>query len=397
MVVNGWGPMERDMSNGEQAAGDGQQIRLNGVAYTKGLGVHAPSDARYAVGAGCSLFQSSIGIDDRVRPQGSVVFQVFGDGVKIYDSGVLNGSSATRDINVPISAYRELRLVVTDGGNDKNFDHADWANARMSCAAGAAPAVSAIFPVSGAVGVSRQISVTATFSAGMQASSIGASTFSLVKAGSTTTVAATVTYDSTTRAARLSPASALDAGSAYVATVKGGVNGVRSSDGVPLAGDVVWSFSSEKQATPPSGTSSLSDLSPISQTNGLGPVEKDRSNGELGGGDGKAITLNAVVFPKGLGVHAASELRYYLGGNCSSFTAQVGVDDEVGSNGSVVFQVWGDSIKLYDSGRMTGSSSTRGVSVSLAARSELRLVVTDAGDGSNYDHADWARPTLTCR
>jgi hypothetical protein len=133
------------------------------------------------------------------------------------------------------------------------------------------------------------------------------------------------------------------------------------------------------------------------QVNALGPVEKDRSNGEFAGGDGRTITLNGVTFAKGLGVHANAELGYYLGGNCSSFTAQVGLDDEVGPNGSVVFQVWGDGAKLYDSGRMTGSSPTGQVNVSLVGRSELRLRVTDAGDGSNYDHADWAGPILTCK
>jgi hypothetical protein len=396
-AVNGWGPMERDMSNGEQAPGDGQQIRLNGVAYTKGLGVHAPSDVRYAVGVGCSSFHGSVGLDDRVRPYGSVVFQVFGDGLKIFDSGLLKGSSATRNVDIPISGYRELRLVVTDAGDGRNFDHADWGNARMSCSGSAPPVVSATSPAAGATGVSSQISVTATFSTGMQAASISAGAFSLVKTGSTATIAATVTYDATRRTATLSPQGGLEAASTYIVTIKGGVNGVKNTDGVPLAADVVWSFSSEQLPKAPSGTSDLSDLAPTAQNNGWGPVEIDRSNGELAGGDGKAITLNGVTFNKGLGVHATSELRYSLGGNCSSFTAQIGVDDEVGSNGSVVFQVWADGIKLFDSGRLTGASETRAVSVSLAGKSELRLIVTNAGDGDAFDHADWARPILTCK
>jgi beta-galactosidase len=39
----GWGPVERDQSNGENAQGDGQPLRLHDVTYAKGLGVHAPS------------------------------------------------------------------------------------------------------------------------------------------------------------------------------------------------------------------------------------------------------------------------------------------------------------------------------------------------------------------
>ena len=66
-------------------------------------------------------------------------------------------------------------------------------------------------------------------------------------------------------------------------------------------------------------------------TNGWGPVEKDRSNGEAGASDGGTITLNGVTYAKGLGAHAASDIRYALNGACSVFTAAVGVDDEMGA------------------------------------------------------------------
>jgi hypothetical protein len=39
---------------------------------------------------------------------------------------------------------------------------------------------------------------------------------------------------------------------------------------------------------------------------------------------------------------------------------------------------------------MTGSSKTQSVTVSVAGRQELKLVVTAGGDNFNYDHADWA-------
>ena len=40
------------------------------------------------------------------------------------------------------------------------------------------------------------------------------------------------------------------------------------------------------------------------------------------------MTLNGTVYAKGLGVHAASDIRYTMS-SCTSFTASVGVDDEV--------------------------------------------------------------------
>src|SRR5205085_703316 len=78
-----------------------------------------------------------------------------------------------------------------------------------------------------------------------------------------------------------------------------------------------------------------------------------------------AITLNGTTYAKGLGVHAASTIRYDLGGACTAFTGSVGVDDEVGAAGSVVFQVLGDGTKIYDSGLMNGGTATKSFTISL--------------------------------
>jgi len=40
-MTNGWGPVERDRSNGESAPGDGNPLTLDGVVYLKGLGILA--------------------------------------------------------------------------------------------------------------------------------------------------------------------------------------------------------------------------------------------------------------------------------------------------------------------------------------------------------------------
>jgi hypothetical protein len=58
----------------------------------------------------------------------------------------------------------------------------------------------------------------------------------------------------------------------------------------------------------------LSDLTPTAAVNAWGPYERDRSNGENGPADGRPLTIRGTVYPKGLGVHAASSLTYALGG-----------------------------------------------------------------------------------
>ncbi len=62
---------------------------------------------------------------------------------------------------------------------------------------------------------------------------------------------------------------------------------------------------------------------------------------------------------------------------CSQFTARVGIDDEVGTNGSVIFQVWADAIKLAESAILTGASPTATLTVDVTGRTNLRLVVTE--------------------
>ena len=141
----------------------------------------------------------------------------------------------------------------------------------------------------------------------------------------------------------------------------------------------------------------VSDLPFASATNGHGPVERDMSNGEQQPGDGRPITLNGVVYPRGLGTHADSEVVIDLGGSYATFVSDVGVDDEVGgSSGSVRFLVYldGATTPAYDSGPMNGNSQTQQAAVDVSGATTLRLVVTDGGDGNAYDHADWAAARL---
>src|SRR5881409_2217823 len=95
--------------------------------------------------------------------------------------------------------------------------------------------------------------------------------------------------------------------------------------------------------------------------NELGPVERNASNGGSGTGDGGPLMLNGSVYATGFGAYAPSALEFRPNGACLTFTADVGVDDEVGRLGSVLFQVWGDGRKLFDSGVMTGDTPTKSV------------------------------------
>jgi hypothetical protein len=61
----------------------------------------------------------------------------------------------------------------------------------------------------------------------------------------------------------------------------------------------------------------------------------------------------------------------------------------------LVFQVWADGAKLFDSGAMYGDTPPRHISVDVSGRSELRLLVTEL-EHFGLDHADWADARLLC-
>ena len=129
-ATNGHGPVEKDNSNGENQAGDGRAIKLNGVFYEKGLGVHANSQIVYNIGGEYSRFISDIGIDDEITNYGCVKFLVYGDGQLLYDSGTVNHDAATKTVDISIAGVQQLKLVV-DYLGDFNSDHADWAGASV--------------------------------------------------------------------------------------------------------------------------------------------------------------------------------------------------------------------------------------------------------------------------
>jgi glucose/arabinose dehydrogenase len=141
----------------------------------------------------------------------------------------------------------------------------------------------------------------------------------------------------------------------------------------------------------------LSDIDPIGTSlNGLGAVERNLNNGGAAQGDGEPIRLDSIAYAKGLGMHAPAEVQYDLAAACTGhLIADVGIDDTAGSLGSVIFQVYLDNEKVFDSGLMRGSDLRKAIYTSVAGKSNLRLVVSDNGDGNASDLANWGGIRVT--
>jgi alpha-galactosidase len=146
--------------------------------------------------------------------------------------------------------------------------------------------------------------------------------------------------------------------------------------------------------TPPSGTSYLSNHIWLDATSGyLVP----RLDTEVGG---QPMHMFGTYYPYGVGTASVSQIDYYLGGNCSTVSAVLGIDDvarQVSSTGGTVdFEVFADGQKVYDSGLVTQTTPVQDMDVNVTGAQVLTLYVGDGGDGTYNDRADWADLQVNC-
>jgi hypothetical protein len=115
----------------------------------------------------------------------------------------------------------------------------------------------------------------------------------------------------------------------------------------------------------------------------------DRIDGRIDA-DNKSVKTKKEMtesdYQEGLQVHSPSEVAYFLKGEFSTFRAKLVACYQA----SVTFEVYGDGKRLFDSGRMGGQSDPRDIEVDVSGVQELRLVVTEGGNGWSGDWVMWA-------
>lgn len=111
---------------------------------------------------------------------------------------------------------------------------------------------------------------------------------------------------------------------------------------------------------------------------------------------GHPLKIGGRTFTHGLGTHAKSRIEYALNGAYTRFDVWVGIDDEMDYRpmASVVFRVLGDGKLLFDSGICRPKEAPREARIDVHQVKRLVLLVDDAGDGIDSDHADWADAAL---
>jgi hypothetical protein len=122
-LVVGWGGNpKKDLSI------DNSPLRVAGKEYAKGIGGHSPSDLAFTIEPNYRRFVASAGLDDEIGG-GSVAFQILLDGEIVRSSKTLRPKEIWHfNVEIP-EGTKEIRLVITEGGNGDGCDHADWLNA----------------------------------------------------------------------------------------------------------------------------------------------------------------------------------------------------------------------------------------------------------------------------
>jgi alpha-galactosidase len=116
---------------------DRHPLTLQGQVFEHGIGTHAESEMRIDLHGAAAQFLAVVGVDDEVRHRGSVGFEVWVDGRKVADSGVLKGGQAPKRLSADLRGAKQLILVVNDGKDGIDHDHADWAGAVLVLVPGA--------------------------------------------------------------------------------------------------------------------------------------------------------------------------------------------------------------------------------------------------------------------
>lgn len=118
---------------------------------------------------------------------------------------------------------------------------------------------------------------------------------------------------------------------------------------------------------------------------------KARRDQAQGGGP---LSMRGKVFPKGLGVHAISSIKFDLNRSYKRFLCEIGVDDSAGELASVEFKVYVDGKLVFESGVLLRSSPTKTVEIDVLNARQITLEVLAADNADIQDRANWANAKL---
>ncbi|MDX3249380.1 NPCBM/NEW2 domain-containing protein, partial [Streptomyces sp. ME18-1-4] len=128
--------------------GTGPEIRLGGSSwvwqrdgglsiadrqYGRGVTVHGESSVTVDLNRECTSYDALVGVDDLTMKLGKVSFSVYGDGNRLWSSGVIKGGDPAVPVQVNLTGRATVRLVVEPHSTFDTVALADWAASTFIC------------------------------------------------------------------------------------------------------------------------------------------------------------------------------------------------------------------------------------------------------------------------
>ncbi|MGO8689797.1 MAG: NPCBM/NEW2 domain-containing protein [Thermoguttaceae bacterium] len=121
-------------------------LTIHGVGFVHGIGTYSVSEMWIDLKGSATKFVSAVGVDDDAHGKGSVGFEVWADGKKLADTGVMRGGNEAKLLTVDLRGVKQLLLRVNDGGDGGDYDRADWAGGILELVPGAKAQPESILP-----------------------------------------------------------------------------------------------------------------------------------------------------------------------------------------------------------------------------------------------------------
>ncbi|WP_196000706.1 NPCBM/NEW2 domain-containing protein [Clostridium sp. 1001271B_151109_B4] len=356
-AVSGWRTVNKD-----SAVNSSNKIKLkvNGEVreFDKGIGAATNAEIIYELDGNYSNFSTYLGTDKNYNDnRTTIIFRIFADGDEIYTSDVIRRDSEAEFVNLDVTGVKELKLVADDADGSGLGDFTSWADTKLYTT-NAKPKLT--IPKSISTKVGQEIDLNQEYSA------IDSEDGDLT---SNVEVTGEVNFNKPGK---------------YSVTYR-----VIDSDGnevVETRNIAVVNMEDYKY---------LTEYDWKSANSGWETVRKDASVSN------NRLTLTneegqAVTYDRGIGTHATSTIIYDLSDkDYAYFTSFVGVDRAMyGRAGSISFEVYVDGEKKFDSGIMNSRDPQKHVEIDINGAKELKLVVTDGGNGIASDHATWGDSKL---
>ncbi|WP_121640898.1 DUF4073 domain-containing protein [Virgibacillus sp. Bac330] len=423
----GWSSTKKDVTI------NGDPLRLwNGekdVTYKKGIGTHAYSETIYDLtGKDYGYFTSYVGASRDTNHRGSVAFKVYVDGELVEETDVMKKDTAQEFMKVNIAGAKQLKLVVTDGGNGQGNDSAVWGDAKFLIGDKNVISIDTS-KLDEAIEKAEHLkegdyekdswkilqeklkvgkSVLSNDMAKQNeidnaARDIHAAITQLQKfKGKSPVIQATdvtftegkqVNFDNILAQVTASDVEDGDLTSKITYTTNYEENKVGDFKIEYKVVDSHKNVSTKivKLTVTPAQKQNhvyLSDIDWVSAKSGWGKTKKDVTI------DGSPLRLwdgkKDVTYKKGIGTHAYSETIYDLTGkDYGYFTSYVGVSRKANHRGSVTFKVYVDGELVEETDVMKKDTPQKLIKVNIAGAKQLKLVVTDSGNGQGNDWAIW--------